>query len=302
MVDLLIVGGGIAGLTAALYAERAGKSALIFEKNAFGGQIASSPRVDNYPALPGVSGLDLADKMLSQALDAGAEIALENVSGLKKNEDCFVLTAGKKEFQGRAVIIAAGARHRTLDIPGEEALTGRGVSYCAVCDGAFFKGQTVAVVGGGSAAAQAALYLSGLCATVYVIHRREEFRCEKRELDALKARENIRFALNSRVIGLEGTDQLTGVVIQNTQSLQESPLAVTGLFVSVGQAPDNGAFAPMVELNENGFIMADERCETNVPGVFAAGDCRQKAVRQLTTAAADGTVAALAACAWLDKG
>lgn len=301
MADLLIAGGGIAGLTAALYAGRAGKSALILEKNAFGGQIASSPRVDNYPGLPGVSGLELADRLLSQALDAGAQIELENADGLRAETGGFILTAGKKEFAGRAVILATGARHRTLGVPREAELTGRGVSYCAVCDGAFYKGRSVAVAGGGSAAMQAALYLSSICETVFLVHRREGFRCEKSELDALRAKENVRFVLNARVLGLTGDGQLEGVALENTLSGEKTALNVTGLFVCVGQTPDNGAFAPPVALDENGFILAGERCETNVPGVFAAGDCRVKTVRQLTTAASDGTVAAVAACSLLDR-
>lgn len=299
MTDILIIGGGVAGLTAALYALRAGKSVTVIEKATFGGQITSAPRVDNFPGLPGVSGNALADTLLGQVMDLGGEVEMEEITVLTRTEGGFVAGTGKKSFAGRAVILAAGARHRTLGLPREEELTGRGVSYCALCDGAFHQNEDVAVVGGGNSAAQAAVFLADVCRSVTVIQEFDHFTCDRRDYEAMAARGNIRPMLSSRVTGLLGESKLSGLRVRDQETGIESELPVTGVFVTVGRVPDTEPFAGLIACDENGFFVTDEGCATNVPGVWAVGDCRRKAVRQLTTAAADGTVAAVSACRYL---
>lgn len=296
MTDLLIIGSGMAGLTAALYALRAGKSVLLTEKETFGGQITSAPRIENYPALPAVSGNALTDALLEQALALGLEIELENITSLQKTPQGFLASTGKREYAAKAVILATGAKHRPLGIAREEALTGHGVSYCALCDGAFHKGEDVAVVGGGNSAAQAALFLSDICKSVTVIQNFDHLTCDQRDLAAMQARSNIRYCLSSRISALTGEEHLTGVTLESAQTGAVSTLPVTGLFVCIGRMADNAPFADLLELDEQGFILSGEDCKTRVAGLYAAGDCRAKAVRQLTTAAADGAVAATNAC------
>lgn len=301
MTDLIIIGGGMAGLTAAVYALRAGKSVLVIEKSAFGGQITSSPRVDNYPGLPAVSGNALADALLGQALDLGCEVELEEVSTVKPAENGFIVTAGSSEFTARAVIVATGARPRPLGLPVEEKLVGRGISYCALCDGAFHKGQDVAVVGGGNTAAQAAVFLSDLCSHVTVLQDLDHFTCDQRDLEAMRSRANITLQTSTRISALEGDDRLTGLKLQAADGTTMT-LPVQGLFVSIGRVPDTEAFSGLLNMDKNGFLMTDDSLGAGVRGIWAAGDCRHKAVRQLTTAAADGTIAAVNACRFLDEG
>jgi len=299
LYDILIIGGGPAGLTAATYARRAGKSVLVIEKNAFGGQITWSPRVENFPGFVSVTGAELGDKLLEQAMEQGAEVELDEVVAI--HDEGGVRTAvceSGAEFQGRALIIAAGARPRALGLAREEELVGSGVCYCAVCDGAFFAGQDVAVCGGGNAALQDALLLSESCRHVTLIHRRESFRGEQRLVEALKARENVELVMNARVTVLLGENELSGLMLE--QDGKQRELTVTGLFVAVGHQPDNGVFAGLMDLDGAGYADAGEDCLTRSAGVFAAGDCRRKDVRQLTTAVADGAVAALQACRYLD--
>lgn len=298
MYDILIVGGGIAGLTAAIYARRAGRTALVLEAMGLGGQIAASPLVENYPGVASISGNELSDALAGQAKALGAEVKYGQVTGAEKTAGGFRLTAGKREYEGRALILCTGAKHRKLGVEREDEYVGHGVSYCATCDGAFFRGKAVAVVGGGDSALQSALFLSQLCASVTLIHRRGEFRAQKAYVDAAQARENIRFLLDAQVVALQGKEKLSSVTVR--QKGEQRELMVEGLFVEVGQSPDNGAFAALAELDEAGYFAAGEDCRTKTPGVFVAGDCRAKTLRQLTTAAADGSVAATAACHWLD--
>ena len=300
MTDILIIGGGIAGLTAALYALRAGKSVTVIEKETFGGQITSSPRVDNYPGLPGVSGNELADALLSQVMDLGGGIEMEEIRSLEKTGTGFIVDTGRKTFEGRAVILATGARHRPLGLPGEEKLVGRGVSYCALCDGAFHKGEDVAVVGGGNSAAQAAAFLADLCRSVTVIQEFDHFTCDQRDYAAMAAKSNVREMLAAKVTALAGEDRLGGVTVADQATGAEKRLPVTGLFITIGRLPDTEPFRGLIACDDQGFFITDEGCATGVPGVWAAGDCRRKAVRQLTTAAADGTIAAVGACRYLD--
>ena len=298
--DILIIGGGPAGLTAATYARRAGKSVLVIEKNAFGGQITWSPRVENFPGFLSLSGTELGDKLLEQAMEQGAEVELDEVISLRVEADGTktALCESGAVFRGRTVIIAVGAKPRMLGLPREEELVGSGVCFCAVCDGAFYTGQDVAVCGGGNAALQDALLLSETCRKVWLIHRRDSFRGEQRLVEALEKRDNVEFILNAQVTELLGEGELTGLRL--TQAGESRTLAVTGLFVAVGHQPDNGAFSALLALDAAGYAASGEDCLTKSAGVFVAGDCRAKAVRQLTTAAADGSVAALAACRVLD--
>ena len=300
MYDIIIIGGGPAGLTAAVYARRAGKSVLVLEKAALGGQITWSPKVENFPSVVSISGGELGDRMAEQAMAQGAEIELEEVVGI---EDCGDFRRVHCDFgasyEGRAIILATGAKPRMLGVEREEELVGAGVGYCAVCDGAFFKGQPVAVNGGGNSALQDAMLLSETSSRVYLVHRRDSFRGEEKLVEALRAKENVEFVLNASIVRLLGEEELSGIVV--SQNGQEREIPVSGLFVAIGHEPDNAAFAEYAELDERGYAASGESCLTKTPWLFAAGDCRAKKVHQLTTAVADGAVAALAACAWLDK-
>lgn len=299
LYDILIVGGGPAGLTAATYARRAGKSVLVIEKNAFGGQITWSPRVENFPGFVSVTGAELGDRFLEQAMEQGAEVELDEVIAIRdENGVKTVACESGAEFQSRAIILAVGAKPRMLGVEREEELVGSGVCYCAVCDGAFFAGQDVAVCGGGNAALQDALLLSESCSRVTLIHRRDSFRGEQRLVDALKERENVELVMNAQVKELMGETELTGIVLEQNGARRE--LSVTGLFIAVGHQPDNSIAASLMDLDGAGYAASCEDCLTKSAGVFAAGDCRAKGVRQLTTAVADGAVAALAACRYLD--
>ena len=300
MYDIIIIGGGPAGLTAALYALRAGKSVLVIEKSTFGGQITWSPKVENFPTIPSISGAELGDRLTSQVLEQGAELELDEVVSVELDGDIKrVKTDFGGTFEAKALIIAAGARPRTLGIPGEDALMGAGVCFCAVCDGAFYKDRPVAVNGGGNSALQDAMLLSDTCSKVYLIHRRDTFRGEARLVEALRARENVEFVLNSSVTALIGQDELSGLIVTNDKG-ESREISVDGLFVAIGHAPDNGMFSELIDLDKGGYADSDESCTTKTPGVFVAGDCRKKNVRQLTTAAADGSCAALAACRYVD--
>ena len=300
MYDILIIGGGPAGLTAATYACRAGKSVLVLEKAAFGGQITWSPRVENFPGFVSISGNELGDKLLAQAMEQGSDVELEEVTGLEKSAEGWLVRCDSgAEFEGKAVILAAGARPRMLGIEREEELVGSGVGYCAVCDGAFYKGKAVAVNGGGNSALQDALLLSETCSKVYLIHRRDSFRGEQKLVEALKERANVEFVLNASVTALLGEEELTGITVEQNGESREIP--VEGLFVAIGHQPDLETFAPWIARDKAGYADSGEDCLTPTEGLFVAGDCRKKSVRQLTTAAADGAVAALAACRWLDR-
>ena len=300
MVDIIIIGGGPAGLTAATYARRAGKSVLVIEKDAFGGQITWSPRVENFPGFVSISGTELGDKLLEQAMEQGAEVELERVTGIRSEGDVrYVLCESGAAFEARAVILATGAKPRMLGIDREEELVGSGVGYCAVCDGAFFKGKAVAVNGGGNSALQDALLLSESCSRVYLIHRRASFRGEQKLVEALQARDNVEFVMEAKITALLGDEELSGLTVEQKGRTRELP--VEGLFVAIGHQPDNGAFAELLALDAAGYAASGEDCRTASPWLFVAGDCRAKSVRQLTTAAADGAVAALAACVYLDR-
>jgi thioredoxin-disulfide reductase len=297
--DIIIVGAGTAGLSAAIYGVRAGLSVLVLENMTYGGQIINALHVQNYPGIPTVSGFDFATALYDQALALGAEIQLQEVTGIDNSGMYTKVFAGDTTFECRSLIIATGAKNRPLGIEDENRLIGLGISYCATCDGAFYKGMDVAVVGGGNTAVEDALFLSSYCSKVYLIHRRREFRAEPKEISLLRAKPNVELVLDSGVTKLHGQTKLESITVHNTADNSEREIAVAGLFVAIGQSPANAPFAPLVALDDYGYVVAGEDCKTNVPGIFAAGDCRTKTVRQLVTAAADGAVAAIAAAEYI---
>lgn len=301
MYDIIIVGAGPAGLTAALYALRADKSVLVLEKGTFGGQITYSPQIENYPGFVKMSGNEFADKLVDQVISQGAEIEMETVTRIVDGSEFKTVVTEDGEYQAKAVIIATGVKHRQIGLPNENSLVGAGVSYCAVCDGAFFKGQTVAVLGGGNSALQEAILLADGCKKVYVIQNLDFFTGEARLVEKLKERSNVEFIMGTVISALLGDTALSGLRLRKESDSSESELAVDGLFVAIGLAPENEAFADVAGLNEYGYIDSDESCLTRTPGIFTAGDCRSKSIRQITTAVADGSVAALAACRYIDN-
>ena len=299
MTDIAIIGGGIAGLTAAIYARRAGKTVTVIEKDCPGGQILYSPMVENYPGIPKMAGADFAEGLQEQTEELGAEIEYGEVTQVRREGDHFVVKYDL-DLEAKAVVLAVGAAHRRLGLEGEEDLTGCGVSYCAVCDGAFYEGCDVAIQGGGNTALQDALFLSNVCSKVTVIHRRDEFRGDAKLVKQLEERENVEFLLSSTVTGLiEEDGELCAITVKDLKTEQESALAVKGFFIAVGQIPQTDLFKGLVATDPSGYLAAGESCESSIPGIFVAGDCRTKEVRQLTTAAADGAIAALAACRYI---
>lgn len=299
MFDIGIIGGGTAGMTAAVYGQRAGKRTIIIEGMNYGGQITVSPKVENYPGIASVSGAEFSMNLLDQAMALGAETELGQVTGIREEDGIKVIETEDKEYPCRTVIIATGVTHRHLGLEKEEKLLGAGVSYCATCDGAFFKGKDVAVIGGGNTALQDAEFLSNYCSKVYLVHRRDEFRGEAGLSEPLKRKDNVEFVLSATVKDIVGENVVEGLILNNKKTGEDFRISVSGVFVAIGQVPDNQAFAELVDLDESGFIAASEDCLTSRPGIFTAGDCRTKEVRQLTTAAADGAVAALAACKYI---
>ena len=298
MYDLVIVGAGPAGLTAAIYARRASHSVLVLEAKSCGGQILNTPDIENYPALTHVSGFDFASQLTRQAKELGAEIRMEKATELRVDGVQKTVVTAKGSYPCRAVILATGSENRKLGLENEDALVGRGVSYCATCDGNFFRRKDVAVVGGGNTAIEDALYLSELCETVYLIHRRDSFRGDPATVGRLKQKPNVRFVYNSTVTKLNADRRLESIEVTNKDGSVQT-LPVRGLFVAVGRIPENQNFGRVIRLDEAGYAVAGENCHTDVPGVFVAGDNRAKEVRQLVTAAADGAVAATEAGKYL---
>ncbi len=298
--DIAIIGAGTAGMSAAIYAKRAGKDVLMFEGYMPGGQIVVTPEVDNYPALGKVSGYDFAIGLFNQATELGTEMISANVSRITRKDGGFLVSYDGGEVEAKAIIIATGAKNRKLDVENEDKFTGYGVSYCATCDGAFFKGQTVAVVGGGNTAFEDAEVLASLCSKVYLIHRREGFRAEPEKVAKIKSLPNVEFILNAKVTELKGDDKLSGAVVEDVVSGEKREIALNGIFVAVGQTPSTDVFEGLVKRDNAGYIIAGEDCIA-AEGVFVAGDCRTKKVRQLVTAAADGSVAALAASEYCSR-
>lgn len=298
--DLIVVGGGPAGLTAALYGARAGKQVLLLEALSVGGQILSSQRIENYPALPDTDGYSFSENLRTQVLSQGADIEYGLAEKILKTDGGFSVFVGEKTYESVAVVLATGLKHRKLGVKGEEDWIGKGISFCATCDGMFFRNREVAVLGGGNTAVQDALVLSEYCSRVYLIHRRATLRAERRLAERVLAKENVVFLGDTVVLEMKGENRLSSVCLRNTVTGETEELSVSGLFEAIGQIPQNGAFAALVQLDEDGYYIVDEKMATSCPGIFAAGDARKKAVRQLTTAVADGTVAALSAVAYVD--
>ncbi len=300
MKDIIIIGAGTAGMTAGIYAARAGKDVLIIEKLVCGGQIVNSPEVENYPGIGNISGYDFALKLYEQAEQCGVKFVYETVTGIEDHRTYKIVKCENKNYKAGSVIIATGSKNRPLGLEREKELTGHGISYCASCDGAFYKDKITAVVGAGNTAIEDAIYLSGICKKVYLIHRREAFRAEKTKIKILETKDNVEFVLNSRVIALNGTERLNAITVEDNDK-NTRKIDVDGLFVAIGQMPDSEAFSSVVDTDASGYIIAGEECTTNVRGIFTAGDCRTKKLRQLTTAASDGAIAATLACEYIDK-
>ncbi len=298
MYDIIIIGAGPAGLTAAIYGRRANKSVLVLEAKSYGGQIINTLDIENYPANNHISGFDFATNLYNQAKELGAEIVFDKVIEITNNKE--VITANNK-YNAKAIIIATGSDNRKLGLPNEDELIGKGVSYCATCDGAFFKGKDVAVVGGGNTALEDALYLSNLANKVYIIHRRDEFRGEDKSFNLIKQKDNIELILNSTVTKLISDDKLTGIEVTNKDG-SINTINIDGLFVAIGRVPSNDYYKNIINLDDQGYVIANEDCKTNIPFIFVAGDNRTKEVRQLVTATSDGAVAATNAIKYIESG
>ncbi|MEF9922441.1 MAG: thioredoxin-disulfide reductase [Anaerovoracaceae bacterium] len=301
MYDIIIVGAGPAGLSAAIYGVRAGKTVLLLEAISYGGQIIKTMDIENYPGIKKTSGFEFATNLFEQATELGAEIKYEKVMGIEESGDKKIVVTESGQYECTAVILATGAKNRPLGVEGEEKLIGSGISYCATCDGAFFRGKDVAVVGGGNTALEDALFLSEYCNKVYVIHRRDAFRGEEALQKQLSARPNVEFVLDSVVDKLKGDLAVEGIQVKNLKTDETDNIDVKGIFVAIGQMPENKEFNQLVDLDEKGYIAASEICKTKTPGIFTAGDCRTKTVRQLATAASDGAISALAAVEYINE-
>ena len=299
MYDIIIIGGGPAGLTAALYACRANKKVLVLEKETFGGQITFSPKVENIPGFISLTGNEFAEKLVEQVLEQGADVESCEALEIKDGETKTVVT-DDGEFEGKAVIIATGAKHRMLGIDGEEKYVGEGISFCAVCDGAFYKGKTVAVVGGGNSALQESILLSDLAEKVYVVQNLDFLTGEKKLSEQLEKLDNVEIITGVTVDSFVGETALEGIVIKHSDG-EKTELKIDGLFIAIGLIPQNEIFSNVIELDDRGYAAIGEDCLSKTNGVFVAGDCRTKKIRQVTTAAADGAIAALAACDYFDS-
>lgn len=302
MYDIIIVGGGPAGISAGIYARRAGKSTLVIERSALGGQMTYSPKIENYPAMLSVSGNELAEAMTDQLIQLGGEFEFDEVTAVRDDGENKTVVTHENEFSARAVILANGVKHRMLGLEGEEELVGSGISFCAVCDGAFYRDLDVAVIGGGNSAMQEALLLSEGCRSVAVVQNLSDFTGEKRLAESLGAKNNVKTLFDTVVEGFvtsEGT--LKGIRVKNTATGEGSEIACDGVFVAIGLVPENDAFGSLVPLDDRGYYKVGEDCTAPTHGIFVAGDCRSKKTRQITTAVADGAVAALAACSYIDN-
>ncbi|MBO6145687.1 MAG: thioredoxin-disulfide reductase [Bacilli bacterium] len=288
MYDIIIIGAGPAGLTSAIYARRSNKTVLVLEAKTYGGQIVTTDKIDNYPAAPHISGYDFATNLYNQVIELGAEVKFEKAIDIDGKK---VITE-KNEYEAKAIIIAIGVRNRKLNIPGEDKFEGKGISYCATCDGAFYKGKTVAVIGAGNTAFSEAIYLSDIAKKVYVIHRNEKFKASYYLTKKLKSKENVEFILNTNVIKINGKDKITDVDIKDNED-NVSNLKIDGLFIAIGQIPENNNLTKDLKIDENGYIMTDENLQSNKKGIYVAGDIRPKSLRQLVTATSDGAIAAV---------
>lgn len=301
MYDVIIIGAGPAGMSAAVYARRAGLTCLMLETDMYGGQITTTPEVENYPSVTKISGWELAQNLYEHATSLGAEIAFENVISLIDDRELKTVLTEENAYICKAVIICNGAKRIKLGCDGEERLSGAGVSYCASCDGSFFKGKIAAVVGGGNTALEDALYLANICEKVYLIHRRDEFRASKILCDSVKKCSNINLCLCKTVSGINGENSVESITLKDVTTSEETDILSDCIFVAIGLAPENDIFRDIVELDSKGYIVADESCRTSAEGIFAAGDTRTKELRQIVTACSDGAVAATAAASYINS-
>lgn len=303
MYDILIIGAGPAGMTAAIYGQRGGKKTIVFDKLSYGGQVINTAEVANYPGIPNMTGLDFADKTYNQMKDLGAEMSYEEISEIRNADKPIktVITSSGKEYECKTIIIATGSSPRPLGVENEDRFRGAGISYCATCDGAFFRDKTVAVCGGGNTALEDAEVLSDIAEKVYLVHRRDEFRADATNVKRVKSKKNVELVLDSVVTAINGERFVQGIDVENKKTSEKRELKIDGLFVAIGQMPENDIFKDVVKLNKAGYVEAGEDCLTGTDGIFAAGDCRAKKVRQITTAVSDGAIAALAAIEHINK-
>lgn len=301
MYDIIVIGAGPAGMTAAIYARRASKTVLVLEAVTYGGQIINTPDIENYPITAHISGFDFSTKVYEQAKDLGAEFVFEKAVEIRDDNGVKTVVTTKNSYEAKAVILATGSENRKLGLEDEDALVGRGISYCATCDGNFFRKKTVAVVGGGNTALEDALYLADLCEKVYLIHRRDSFRGEEANAERLRERENVEFVYNSNVTKLIAEKRLKAIEVTNRLDGSVRTIELNGLFIAVGRVPENQNFGSLVKLDEAGYVVAGEDCHTNYEGIFVAGDTRTKALRQLVTATADGAMAATEAVKYINN-
>lgn len=301
MFDIIVIGGGVAGMNCALYALRNGKKVLIFEGDTVGGQIANSPKVENFPTFMEISGSELADKFMEQVEARGAEFEYDKVISVKKQNGVFTVATDYGEYQAKAVVSAVGVKHKHIGVPGEKELLGKGVYYCALCDGPFYKDREVALIGDGNTAMQYALLLANICKKVYILTWMDKFFGDKELEKALKSKENIIHMPNTVTRAFNGESSLTGIEYEERTTGELKTLEVPAVFVAIGQVPDNGIFAHLAELDKNGYFVVADDMSTKTPGFFVAGDCRAKGVRQLATAISDGAVAAISACNYIEK-
>ena len=300
MYDIIIIGAGPAGLTAAIYASRALKKTLVLEAVAYGGQIINTLDIENYPAEEHISGFDFATKLYNQAINLGSEIKFEKATNIIDNDDFKEVTTTKSSYKTKTIIIATGADNRKLGIENEDKYIGKGISYCATCDGSFYRKKDVAIVGGGNTAVEDAIYLSDIVNKVYLIHRRDKFRASEKSIELLNEKKNIEIIYNSNVTKLNGTDNITSIEVTDKDN-NKKDIDISCLFIAIGKVPENENFSQLIETNEQGYIIANENCHTNIPGIFVAGDTRIKQLRQLVTATSDGAVAATEAIKYINE-
>lgn len=301
MYDIIIIGAGPSGLTSAIYGCIARKKVLVLEKEVYGGQILKANKIKNYPGFEEISGYEFSTKLYNQAKNLNAEIKIEEVQKITNNSKFKEVTTNKNNYKTKSIIIATGAKNRKLNLINEDKLIGKGISYCATCDGIFFKDKEIAIIGGGNKAIDDALYLSDFAKKLHLIYRQKDFRTDSINLEILKEKENVNFILNSNIISVNGNEKLESIIIKDNDSEDEKIIDIDGLFISIGHIPVSSIFENLINTDEKGYILANEDCNTNIDGIFVAGDIRRKEIRQLTTACSDGTIAALNACKYLNK-
>lgn len=298
--DIIIIGAGVAGMNAALNSIRGGKSVLIIEKNTYGGQAATSPRIENFPSIESISGLELCDRFFNQIIEKGVEFELENVLEIKKNNDVFKITTDYNEYFSKVCIIATGVKHKNINLPNEKELIGKGISTCAICDGAFFEGEDVCIVGDGNTAMQYALLLANTSKHVYLCTLFNKFFGEKIYEERIFKRNNITVIQNVSLIKINGKEKLESLIFKNTETCEELEIKCKGLFIAIGNVPDNKKFNNLVSLDNEGYIITNDKMETETNGLYAIGDCRKKDIRQITTAISDGSIASFNAINYIE--